>query len=177
MVALHYLKCQHDLSDEDVVAHWMENPTGSTSAASATFSIARRRGTQHRTSQGGTPAGTQPLEGRCRRSAQCHPERRGDELPQAPGSFLAHSSALPDAHLGIDSGPATVEHSANAFRTCLNRLFQDRLDITAVPGLHLYRKRPIAIPVLQRRQRLHLRREQPGILGNPHHRKHLGKVR
>jgi IS5 family transposase len=26
MVALHYLKCQHDLSDENVVAHWVENP-------------------------------------------------------------------------------------------------------------------------------------------------------
>jgi transposase, IS5 family len=26
MVALHYLKYQHDLSDESVVAHWMENP-------------------------------------------------------------------------------------------------------------------------------------------------------
>jgi IS5 family transposase len=26
MVALHYLKYQHDLSDEAVVAHWMENP-------------------------------------------------------------------------------------------------------------------------------------------------------
>jgi IS5 family transposase len=26
MVALHYLKYQHDLSDEDVVAHWVENP-------------------------------------------------------------------------------------------------------------------------------------------------------
>ena len=26
MVALHYLKCQHDLSDEDVVAAWVENP-------------------------------------------------------------------------------------------------------------------------------------------------------
>jgi hypothetical protein len=114
MVALHYLKYQHDLSDEDGVAHCVENPTGSTSAASATFSIARR----------------------------------DDELPEAPGSFLAHFSALPDAHLGIDSGPATVEHSANAFRTSRNRLFQDRLDVTAVPGLHLYRKRPIAIPVL-----------------------------
>ena len=26
MVALHYLKYQHDLSDELVVAHWLENP-------------------------------------------------------------------------------------------------------------------------------------------------------
>ncbi len=26
MVALHYLKYQHDLSDENVVAHWIENP-------------------------------------------------------------------------------------------------------------------------------------------------------
>jgi len=26
MVALHYLKHRHDLSDESVVAHWMENP-------------------------------------------------------------------------------------------------------------------------------------------------------
>jgi IS5 family transposase len=26
MVALHYLKYQHDLSDEDVVRHWLENP-------------------------------------------------------------------------------------------------------------------------------------------------------
>jgi IS5 family transposase len=26
MVALHYLKYQHDLSDEDVVALWIENP-------------------------------------------------------------------------------------------------------------------------------------------------------
>ena len=26
MVALHYLKYQHDLSDEDVVAVWVENP-------------------------------------------------------------------------------------------------------------------------------------------------------
>ena len=26
MVALHYLKYQHDLSDEDVVALWVENP-------------------------------------------------------------------------------------------------------------------------------------------------------
>ena len=26
MVALHYLKFQHNLSDEDVVAHWVENP-------------------------------------------------------------------------------------------------------------------------------------------------------
>ena len=26
MVALHYLKYQHDLSDEDVVAIWVENP-------------------------------------------------------------------------------------------------------------------------------------------------------
>ena len=26
MVALHYLKYEHDLSDEAVVAHWMENP-------------------------------------------------------------------------------------------------------------------------------------------------------
>jgi len=26
MVALHYLKYQHDLSDEDVVLHWLENP-------------------------------------------------------------------------------------------------------------------------------------------------------
>jgi len=42
MVALHYLKYQHDLSDENVVLHWVENPTGSTSAASATFSIAHR---------------------------------------------------------------------------------------------------------------------------------------
>ena len=25
MVALHYLKYQHDLSDEDVLAHWVEN--------------------------------------------------------------------------------------------------------------------------------------------------------
>jgi IS5 family transposase len=28
MVALHYLKYQHDLSDEDVVAAWVENPYG-----------------------------------------------------------------------------------------------------------------------------------------------------
>jgi transposase, IS5 family len=28
MVALHYLKYRHDLSDEDVVAHWVENPYG-----------------------------------------------------------------------------------------------------------------------------------------------------
>jgi IS5 family transposase len=28
MVALHYLKYQHDLSDENVVAHWVENPSG-----------------------------------------------------------------------------------------------------------------------------------------------------
>ena len=26
MVALHYLKYQHDLSDENVLAHWLENP-------------------------------------------------------------------------------------------------------------------------------------------------------
>ena len=26
MVALHYLKYQHDLSDESMVAHWVENP-------------------------------------------------------------------------------------------------------------------------------------------------------
>jgi IS5 family transposase len=26
MVALHYLKYQHDLSDENVLAHWVENP-------------------------------------------------------------------------------------------------------------------------------------------------------
>ena len=26
MVALHYLKYQHDLSDEWVPAHWLENP-------------------------------------------------------------------------------------------------------------------------------------------------------
>ena len=26
MVALHYLKYEHDLSDEDVVLHWLENP-------------------------------------------------------------------------------------------------------------------------------------------------------
>src|SRR5208283_391208 len=26
MVALHYLKYQHDLSDEEVVLHWLENP-------------------------------------------------------------------------------------------------------------------------------------------------------
>jgi IS5 family transposase len=26
MVALHYLKYQHDLSDENVVSHWVENP-------------------------------------------------------------------------------------------------------------------------------------------------------
>jgi IS5 family transposase len=26
MVALHYLKYQHDLSDENVEAHWVENP-------------------------------------------------------------------------------------------------------------------------------------------------------
>ena len=26
VVALHYLKYQHDLSDENVVAHWLENP-------------------------------------------------------------------------------------------------------------------------------------------------------
>jgi IS5 family transposase len=26
MVALHYLRYQHDLSDENVVAHWVENP-------------------------------------------------------------------------------------------------------------------------------------------------------
>ena len=26
MAALHYLKYQHDLSDENVVAHWVENP-------------------------------------------------------------------------------------------------------------------------------------------------------
>ena len=39
MVALHYLKYQHDLSDEDVVAVWVETPTGSTSAASGVSSI------------------------------------------------------------------------------------------------------------------------------------------
>ena len=33
MVALHYLKYQHDLSDEAVVAHGWRTPTGSTSAA------------------------------------------------------------------------------------------------------------------------------------------------
>jgi hypothetical protein len=33
MVALHYLKYQHDLSDEEVVARWTETPPGSTSAA------------------------------------------------------------------------------------------------------------------------------------------------
>ncbi len=32
MVALHYLKYQQDLSDEGVVAMWVENPAGSTSA-------------------------------------------------------------------------------------------------------------------------------------------------
>jgi IS5 family transposase len=42
MVALHYLKYQNDLSDEDVVSHWVENPTGWTLAASVTFSIACR---------------------------------------------------------------------------------------------------------------------------------------
>ncbi len=39
MVALHSLKHQHDLSDEDVVAHWVENPCWQ---GGATFSIARR---------------------------------------------------------------------------------------------------------------------------------------
>jgi hypothetical protein len=40
MVALHYLKYQHDLSDENVCRTGWRTPTGSTSAASATFSIA-----------------------------------------------------------------------------------------------------------------------------------------
>ena len=42
MVALHYLKYQHDLSDEDVVAHWVENPYWQHFSGERYFSIACR---------------------------------------------------------------------------------------------------------------------------------------
>ena len=54
------------------------------------------------------------LEGRCRRCDQCHPECRGDELPEAPGSFLAQFSALPAARMGLDSGPTRATPPSNA---------------------------------------------------------------
>jgi len=36
---------------------------------------------------------------------------------------LAHFSPLHDAHLELDSGPATVEHTANDFCMCLKSTF------------------------------------------------------
>ena len=39
MVALHYLKYQHDLSDEDVVAVWVKTLIGNSSVVSGLSSI------------------------------------------------------------------------------------------------------------------------------------------
>src|ERR1035438_3382196 len=67
--------------------------------------------TQHRTSEKRTPFGTQSAEGHCGKCDQRDPGSRRDELPQAPQSFLAHFSALPDArmeraaHLARPPGP------------------------------------------------------------------------
>src|ERR1035441_5998068 len=43
------------------------------------------------------------------------------------GSFLAHFSAQPYAHLGIDSAPAMACSSTDSVRERLKRIFQDRL--------------------------------------------------
>jgi len=62
-------------------------------------------------------------EGPCRRCDQRHPGRRCHELPKAPWSFLAHLSALPDAHLGRDSGPASDGHAPHFTCMCLKTTF------------------------------------------------------
>jgi len=79
--------------------------------------------TKHRTSEKRTPVGAQPVEGRCRRCDQRHPGRRSHELPEAPQSFLAHFSALPDAHLGRDSGSASDGHTSYFTCMCLKATF------------------------------------------------------
>ena len=78
---------------------------------------------QHRTYEDGTPAGAQSFEGRYRRCAQCHPVCRSDELPEAPGSFLAQFSSPPDAHLGMDSGHTRVAAHPSPSSECLKPAF------------------------------------------------------
>ena len=115
----------HDYEGEVTVRVDKRSKRPNAASAVAMDEAARGGRTQHRSSEGRTPVGAQPAEGRCRRRVQCHVERRGNELPEAAGSFLAQFSALPAARMGLDS-------ATSAFTVCkclkaLKVLFQDRL--------------------------------------------------
>lgn len=73
---------------------------------------------KHRTLEERTPAGAQPLEGRCRRCDPCHQESRDNELPEAPQSFLAHFSAPLVALLELDIASARAAHLPYAVCKC-----------------------------------------------------------
>ena len=63
-----------------------------------------------------------------------HDERCGNELPEAPGSFLAQFPAPFIAHLGPNSGPTSATPPPYSVGKCLKALFQDRLFKGAPPA-------------------------------------------
>jgi len=94
-------------------------PLSSPKTKAPSWSSAKTFALRRRAMSDRTPVGAQPLEGCCRRCAQCHPERRGDGLPQAPGSLWRNLlcsllciwskiSALQQRRL-LQSQPATLE--------------------------------------------------------------------
>src|ERR1017187_7605569 len=79
--------------------------------------------TKHRTSEERTPVGTQSAEGYCRKCDQRDPGRRRDELPEAPQSFLAHFSVLPDERMERDAHPARPASPQYSIPMCLRITF------------------------------------------------------
>src|SRR5208337_578486 len=92
-------------------------------AAVAMDETPRRSRTQHRTSKVGTPVGAQPAEGRCGRCDQRRAGSGGDELPQAPRSFLAQFPVWPAGHLEPISPHPGSHRPAYAMRKNLKETF------------------------------------------------------
>src|ERR1022692_3505368 len=85
--------------------------------------------TKHRTSEERTPVGTQSAEGYCRKCDQRDPGRRRDELPEAPQSFLAHFSVLPDERMERDAHPARPASPQYSIPMCLRITFSGSTDV------------------------------------------------
>src|ERR1035437_8499202 len=79
--------------------------------------------TKHRTSEERTPVGTQSAEGYCWKCDQRDPGSRCDELPEAPQSFLAHFSVLPDERMERAAHPARHPSPKYSTSICLRITF------------------------------------------------------
>src|SRR5208337_5058452 len=100
-------------------------------AAVAMDETPRRSRTQHRTSKVGTPVGAQPAEGRCGRCDQRRAGSGGDELPQAPRSFLAQFPVWPAGHLEPISPHPGSHRPAYAMRKNLKETFSGSTEIAS----------------------------------------------